>query len=161
MIENIMSLTDAHLPEYAEVIRKSFATVANDYGLTMENCPGHWSFATNESLANKIKDGYYPFGYFIDGQIIGFVSLNDLGDGVFEMNTVSILPEYRHQGYGKLLLDFCKNKVKELGGQKIKISLADTDTILKKWYVSNGFIHTGTKKFEHLSLPVGYMEWES
>ena len=160
MFENIKPLTTAHLREYAEVIRKSFATVATDYGLTMENCPGHWNFVSDEVLAGKFKEGYYPFGYFIDGKIIGFVSLSNLGDGVCEMNTVSILPEFRHQGYGKLLLDFCKSKVEELGGHTIKISLADTDNVLKTWYASNGFIHTGTMTFEYLPLPVGYMEWK-
>ena len=48
MIKNIRPLTVAHLPEYAEVIRQSFTTVASDYGLTVENCPGHWSYKTNE-----------------------------------------------------------------------------------------------------------------
>ena len=159
MIENIKPLTIAYLPEYAEVIRQSFATAASDYGLTKENCPWHWSFITNEQLADRIKDGYYPFGYFINGKIIGFVSITDKGEGAYEMNAVSILPEYRHLGYGKSLLDFCKNKVRELGGYKINISLADTDTTLKKWYITNGFVQTGVKKFEHLPLPVGYMEW--
>jgi len=155
----ISPLSLEHLPMYAEVIRQSFATVAKDYNLTEKNCPGHWSFITDDQLAEKIRDGYYPFGYFADGKLVGFVSLTDRSDGIYEMNTVSVLPEYRHLGYGKSLLDFCKGKAKELGGRKIAISLADTDDVLKEWYVTNGFIHTGTKKFEYLPLPVGYMEW--
>ena len=161
MFENIKPLTTAHLPEYADVIRRSFATAAKDYGLTIENCPIHWSFITDEALAEKFQDGYYPFGLFVDNKIIGFVSLAYIDDGIYEMNALSVLPEYRHNGYGKLLLDFCKNKMRELGGDLLKISLADTDIILKKWYVANGFIQTGVKKFESLPLPVGYMEWNS
>jgi len=109
----------------------------------------------------KITDGYYPFGCFIDKKIIGFVSLSDKGEGIYEMNTLSILPEYRHLGYGKLLLDYCKNKCVEFGGNKIVISLADTDDILKEWYIANGFVHTGAKKFKQLPLPVGYMEYSA
>ena len=155
----IKSLSLGHLPEYAEVVRQSFATSARDYCLTRENCPDHWSFITNDKLSNKFTDGYYPFGLFIDNKIIGFVALSDKGEGVYEMNTLSILPEYRHLGYGKTLLDYCKNKCVEFGGNKIVISLADTDNVLKQWYIANGFVHTGTKKFENLPLPVGYMEY--
>lgn len=157
---NIMPLSAEHLPTYADVIRKSFATAVSDYGLTVENCPGHWSFITNEQLAERYKDGYYPFGYFSDNKLVGFASLTDLGNGVYELNAVSVLPEYRHFGYGKSLLDFCKERVKAFGGHKINISLAETDTRLKKWYINNGFTHIGTKTFEYLPLPVGYMEWE-
>ena len=159
MIQNIISLSAIHLPEYANVIRQSFETAANDYGLTLENCPQHWSFITDEKLASMINDDYYPFGCFADDKIVGFASLTYKGDGIYEMNTVSVLPQYRHLGYGKSLLDFCKSKVRELGGHKINISLADTDITLKNWYIANGFIQAETKKFKHLPLPVGYMEW--
>ena len=150
----------SEIPMYAEVIRQSFATVAKDMNLTRENCPGHTSFITNERLENKIKDGYYPFGYFLNGKLVGFTSLTDTGNNVYEMNDVSILYEYRHLGYGKELLDFCKKQIKELGGNKITIGIIEENAVLKDWYTANGFIHTGTKQFEHLPFTVGFMEWE-
>ena len=159
MIHSIIQLSIEDTPAYADVIRRSFETAAKDYGLTIENCPEHWSFKTNEQLADKFKEGYYPFGYYIDDKIVGFASLTDLGKQVYELNVVSVIPEYRHRGYGRALIDFYKAKVKELGGCKITISLADTDVTLKKWYINNGFIHTETKTFDNLPLPVGYMEW--
>lgn len=156
----ISPLSVTHLPMYAEVIRQSFATVARDFNLTMVNCAGHTSFITNERLASKIKEGYYTFGYFVDGKLIGFTSLTEVGDAAYEMNNVSILPEYRHFGYGKSLLVFCKGKVEELGGNKITIGIVEENTVLKEWYAANGFIHTGTKRFKHLPFTVGYMKWE-
>ena len=146
---------------YADVIRQSFATVAKDFNLTLENCPGHTSFISNERLASKIKDGYYPFGYFADGKLVGFASITDISDGVYEMNDIAVLPKYRHFGYGKRLVDFCKEKVKELGGNKIIIGIVEENAVLKDWYAANGFVHTGTKRFEHLPFTVGYMEWEA
>jgi ribosomal protein S18 acetylase RimI-like enzyme len=159
-IGRISLLSAAHLPLYAEIIRQSFATVAQDYKLTIENCPGHTSFVTNERLANKIKTDYYPFGYFSDGKLVGFASLTDMGVGTYEMNDVAVLQEYRHLGFGKSLLDFCKEKVVELGGNKITIGIINENTILKDWYGANGFIHTGVKRYEHLPFTVGYMEWK-
>jgi ribosomal protein S18 acetylase RimI-like enzyme len=157
----ISSLSSDHLPMYAEIIRRSFATVAQEFGWTKDNCPGHTSFITDERLASKIKNGYYPFGYFTNGKLIGFASLTDLGGNTYEMNDVAILPEYRHSGYGRSLLDFCKEKVCELGGIKIIISIIEENAALKGWYTVNGFNHTGTKQFDHLPFTVGYMEWNA
>ena len=155
----IIPLTAERLPEYADVIRKSFATVAKDFGWTRENCPGHTSFIADERLESKLKSGYYPFGFCIGDKIIGFASLTDMSGGVFELNDVSVLPKYRHYGYGKKLLDFCKARVRELGGDKITIGIVEENTVLKEWYAANGFVHTGTRIFEHLPFTVGFMEW--
>ncbi|WP_238457802.1 GNAT family N-acetyltransferase [Desulforamulus ferrireducens] len=160
-ITEIRPLTVEHLPAYADVISKSFATVARDFGLTKENCPGHKSFITNDRLKSKFKDGYYPFGLCIGDKIIGFASLTALNNGTYEMNDVSVLPEYRRYGYGKMILDFCKAKVKSFGGSKIIIGIMEESTVLKDWYTANGFVHTETKKFEHLPFTVGYMEWKA
>jgi ribosomal protein S18 acetylase RimI-like enzyme len=148
------------LPEYAEVVRRSFSTVAKDFGWTVENAPGHISFTAYDRLRSKITEGYYPYGLFADDKVFGFVSLTDIGDGAYELNQLAVLQEWRHFGYGKKLLDFCKVKVREFGGNKIILDIIEENIRLKDWYASNGFIHTGTKKFEHLPFTTGYMEWE-
>ena len=148
------------LPEYAEVIRRGFATVAEDFGLTRENCPKHTSFISDTRLASFYRDGYYPFGCFADGgRMVGFIGLTDEGGGVFEMHNVSILPEYRHHGCGKAMLDFCKRKVFSLGGSKIILDMIEENRPLKAWYAANGFVHIRTEKFEGMPFTVGYMEW--
>lgn len=157
--ENIKPLNKSDLSEYAEVIRRSFATVARDFGLTKDNCPYHTSFITNERLESKFKDGYYPYGYFADGKIVGFVALTQINDGVFEMNNLSVLSEYRHFGYGKTLLNYCKEKISSFNGGKIVLDIIEENAVLKSWYAANGFVHTGTKRFEHKPFTVGYMEW--
>ncbi|MDR2615488.1 MAG: hypothetical protein LBC28_02805, partial [Oscillospiraceae bacterium] len=91
----IKPLDKSHLDEYAELIRRSFATVASDLGLTRENSPTHTSFITDEKLASKYSDGYFPFGYFSDETLVGFVSLTDEGGGDYEMNNLAVLPECR------------------------------------------------------------------
>ena len=50
---------------------------------------------------------------------------------MFELRHLAILPEYRHKGFGKTLLDFCKAKVKELGGSKITLGIMEENTVLK------------------------------
>jgi hypothetical protein len=41
----------------------------------------------------------------------------------------------------------------------MKIGIIEESTILKNWYIENGFIHTGTKRYEHLPFTSGYLEW--
>jgi len=160
-LAEIRPLTAAHLPQYADVIRRGFATVAKDFGWTRENCPVHTSFITDERLSAKITDKYYPFGLCVADKIFGFASLTDTGGGVYEMNHVSVLPEWRHYGYGKRMIDFCKRKVVEFGGAKILIGIVEENAILKEWYAANGFIHTGTKQYNGLPFTVGFMEWNA
>jgi ribosomal protein S18 acetylase RimI-like enzyme len=100
------------------------------------------------------------YGLFNDKQLVGYVSLSKENDGVFELHNLAVLPEYRHFGYGRQLLDLCKEKAKEHGKNKITLGIIEENIVLKNWYAANGFVHTGTKKFEHLPFTVGFMEWE-
>jgi diaminopimelate decarboxylase len=153
----IHPLSPEQLPEYADVIRKSFATVAEEFGYT--HSPEFSSNIPNELLEERVVPGYHPFGAFFEGKMIGFVSLTDEGEGIYKLAKLTVLPEFRHFGYGKTLLDYCKGKICELGGKKITLKLMEDDTRLINWYRSNGFIHTGTKKYDHVPFSVGHMEW--
>ena len=156
----ILPLSAASLPLYAEVIRRSFATVAQAFNLTRENCPRHPSFYTNTDLEGRHGEDYFPFGYFEDNKLVGFVSLSRKSEGVFSLNNLAVLPEYRNKGYGESLLDFCRDKVKALGGNKIKIEIIGDNDVLRDWYIKKGYISTGTKRFEHLPFTVEFMEQE-
>ena len=80
-------------------------------------------------------------------------------EGVFELHNLSVLPDYRHNGFGKMLLDHAKETVKALGGNTIKIGIIEESGVLKNWYIVNGFVHVGAKKFDHLPFTSGYLEW--
>ena len=151
----------------AEVIRASFATVAKDLGLTEQNCPKYVGFVTTtERLQTHHSWGWLMYGLYEKERLVGYVSISKEADGVYEIHNLAVLPEHRHKSYGKQLLDFCMEKVSELGGIKVTISITEENTVLKNWYTAYGFVHTGTKKFEHLPFTSGYMElevssWES
>ena len=157
----IKPISEQDLPFCLEVIRNSFATVATDFRLTEQNCPNHTSFMKIDKLNYHFFNGFYMFGYFNENKIIGYVSLSKTENiGVYELHNLSVLPEFRHLGCGKKLIDFCKNTVKSLEGNKIIIGITEENIVLKNWYLQNGFIHKGTKIFEHLPFTVGFMEWE-
>ena len=148
------------LGECLEVIHRSFKTVADSFGLTRENCPKHTSFIPLSFLETQMDWGWRMYALYAGKKIIGYMSLSDEGDDVFELHNLAVLPEYRHKGFGKLLLDHAKDTVKSLGGKTIKIGIIEESAVLKNWYIENGFVSIGTKKFDHLPFTSGYLEWK-
>lgn len=161
MINSIKKVTKENLPECLEVIHRSFGTVADEFGLTKENCPKHTSFIPLPFLEAQMKWGWLMFALFEGKKIVGYMSLSKENDGIFELHNLAILPECRHKGYGTQMLDFAKETVISHGGTKIRIGIIEESTVLKNWYISNGFVHIGTKKFDHLPFTSGYLEWEA
>lgn len=159
LINGIFPVRAIYLPATLDVIRRAFATVADEFGLTRENCPKHTSFMPLECLQTQMQCGWHMFGLYDNCKLVGYASLSNEGDGAYELHNLAVLPEYRHRGYGKLLLDHAKEKAHALDGQKIKIGIIEENTILKNWYRNNGFVHTGARKFDHLPFAVGFMEW--
>lgn len=141
------------------VIHKSFQTVAEEFGLTKENCPRHSSFMPLSFLETQMGWGWHMFGLYAGKKIIGYMSLSKEFEGAYELHNLAILPEYRHRGFGTLMLDHAKKVVTELGGSCIKLGMIEESTVLKNWYMSNGFEHIGTKKFNHLPFTSGYLKW--
>ena len=75
-----------------------------------------------------------------------------------ELNNLSVLPEYRHKGIGARLLSHAQQTAKKLGCHKVEIGIVEENQVLRKWYESFGFVHTGTKKFVFFPFTCGYME---
>ncbi len=159
-VPSIKMIAIDELPACLEVIHRSFTTVAREFGITERNCPNYIGFTELEKLKKRFDSGYMMFGLFKGDETIGFFSLSDKGSGVYELNNLCVLPEHRHMGYGKQLLEFTCDKVRELGGKKITIGIIEENTLLRDWYSQNGFVHTGTMTFPHLPFTVGFMEKE-
>lgn len=146
------------LRECLDVIHQSFSTVAEQFGLTQENCPKHTSFIPLTFLETQMNWGWHMYALYAGKKIIGYMSLSKESDDAYELHNLAVLPEYRHNGFGKLLLDHAKNTVRSLGGSIIKIGIIEESTVLKNWYIANGFVHTGSRKFDHLPFTSGYLE---
>lgn len=142
-----------------EVIHQSFATVADVFGFTPENCPTHTSFIPLSYLEAQMDRGWHMYALYAGRTIIGYMSLSKEDDGAFELHNLAVLPEYRHGGFGKRLIDYAKDVVKSLGGKAIMIGIIEESTVLKNWYMANGFVPTGTRIVERLPFTVGYLEW--
>lgn len=98
------------------------------------------------------------FFYEKDGEKVGYFSIMKNGNTA-ELDNLAVLPSYRRFGIGREMIDFAKKYASEhLQANKLTIGIIEENTVLKKWYESLGFIHTGTKAFPHLPFTVGFME---
>ena len=143
-----------------KVIKESFSTVAKEFGFTVENAPGFTAFATTEDrLKHQLLEENRPMYAFYDNEnIVGYYSLFVQDNNECELNNLSVIPAYRHQGIGEELLKHAFKIAKELNCNKINISIVEENNILRKWYESFYFVHIGTQKFDFFPFTCGYME---
>ncbi len=143
-----------------DIIRSSFATVAEEFSLTESNCPSHTAFMTIDKLEKQFDDGRLMFLFYQDNVPVGYFSLTKCSNKEWELNNLAVLSEHRHFGIGKTMVDYAVATVKNYDGNKISIGIIEENTTLKNWYLNLGFKHISTRKFEHLPFTVGLMKLE-
>jgi len=150
-------LESPDIPVCASIVRQSFATVADEFGLTRENAATNAAFLEDDKLREDLDRGLVMIGLFDDATQVGFTEL-ERNDGVtFFLEKLAVVPECRHRGGGKLLLDRAAEYVRQGGGKAISIGVIHENTQLVQWYETYGFTLTGTKIFPHLPFTVGFM----
>ncbi len=155
----IRSIDEQELEECATVIRAGFLTVAKEFGITKENAPTNGAFIEKERLIEERAKGNRMYAAVQGDRLIGYMQLEKSTPEVYFLQKLVVLPEYRHMGIGKALLDYAKEKVAEWGGNKLSIGIIEENKVLKDWYLSYGFEPTTIRKFEHLPFTVGFMEF--
>ncbi len=156
----IKKVNEQELFECVNVIKESFLTVANEFGFTAENASRFTAFATTEDrLRWHLLVEHRPMYVFYDKDTIaGYYSLLLQENNECELNNLCVIPTHRHKGIGTELLTHAFNSAKELNCKKINIGIVEENKVLRKWYESFGFIHTGTKKIDFFPFTCGYME---
>jgi ribosomal protein S18 acetylase RimI-like enzyme len=157
----IRPVTDVNeFEECAIVMRNSFATVAASFGLTPKNAPTNAAFTNAVRLRESFEKGTAFFCIFEGDHMIGTIAVEKSKDhdDLFYIERLAVLPEYRHKGYGALLMDHACAEIIHRGGTRVSIGIINENEILKKWYSEYGFVETGTKRFEHLPFTVCFME---
>jgi GNAT superfamily N-acetyltransferase len=152
--------SDDQLVECTKVITESFMTVAREFNLTKENAPTNPAFYTVGSLGNYLKKQTSLFGLYGNGRMVGCIAIEPSKEstGTFYIERMAVLPDERHKGYGLLLLQYAEGKIAEVGGHLAALGIIDKNTVLKEWYLKNGYTITGTREFAHLPFKVCFME---
>jgi len=154
----VIKSIDSADEECVRVIRDSFRTVADEFGLTKESAPTNAAFIELDSLEALHQKGTRFFGGFFDDRLVGFVAIRKAKDDLYYMEKLAVLPGFRHRGYGRKLVEHAIKAVKEVGGARISIGIINENTVLKEWYKGIGFVETGIRQYPHLPFKVCYME---
>lgn len=156
----IRKITKNEIPDAVEVIRKSFITVADELGFTIENAPRFTAFATTEGrLIYHMEQEQRPmFAYYEDAKMVGYYSLLKQNDGECELNNLCVLEEYRHNKIGEKLLEHAYGEARKLGCSQVNIGIVEENVKLRRWYEMHGAEHVRTEKYDFFPFTCGYMK---
>jgi diamine N-acetyltransferase len=159
LMEYTLVSSSNNLSAIVQILNVSHGTVARDFGFTKDNNPTNNAFIDESTLRIQLNKGIDLYTLSQDEVWIGCIAIEKSSKeaDTFYIEKVSVVPEFRNQGFGVRLMDFATSKIKELGGKNISIALIDSNTKLKNWYGLQGFKETGTKDFEHLPFRVCFM----
>lgn len=162
MFDVIREIQEKDIDECVNVIRKSFQTVADEFGFTEENAPRYTAFATD---ARRIRwqmlgEQRPMYAYFDEDSIVGYYSLALQDNNECELNNLCVLPAYRHKGIGEALLLHVFERAKELECKTLNIGIVEENLVLRKWYEHFDFVHLGCKKYDFFPFTCGYMKKE-
>ena len=118
MIREIMK---SEIPDCVEVICKSFMTVANEFGFTVEDAPRFTAFATTKErlIWQRENERRQMFAYFEDGKIVGYYSLLWQNETECELNNLCVLEQYRHKKIGEQLLQHAFNEAGKIDRKSV------------------------------------------
>jgi GNAT superfamily N-acetyltransferase len=143
-----------------DVIRRACATVAEQFGLTPQNCPKSPAFHTIDRVKDDIDRGVLYYLLEEDADVRGCVALEKARPDVCYLERLAVLPEHRSKGFGTALVRHAVAEAETLGAKRIEIGIIADDTQLTQWYRRLGFVLNGTKTFDHLPFVVAFMAKE-
>ena len=142
------------------LIRSSFITVAERFGLNSENCPTHPSNCTDEWIEKDYARGRKYYILESDGVPSGCIALEKVNPHICYLERLAVLPQQRRRGFGQALVDRVLAEARGLGVNSVRIGIIADDTELKEWYARTGFVEMGTNKIDHLPFSVTFMSYE-
>ena len=144
----IREISKNDIPECVDVIRKSFQTVADEFGFTIENAPRFTAFATTvERLFYQLEYEHRLMAAFYNdgnGKIQGYYSLQFLENNECELNNLCVLPEARHKKIGEALMEDVMSRARNKGCKKMKLGIVEENKRILAWYEKHGFTRTHT-----------------
>lgn len=136
------------------LIAGAFADVAERFGLTRENCPGHTSFITEQDI--RVGLGFGSAFYIAEwkGTPCGCIAVRRPKNGRSIIEKVAVLPAFRRHGIGRALVEeaFCDARRSGAAFADIGIIAAHDD--LRRWYEKHGFCRVRQTRYEHLPFEV-------
>lgn len=154
----IREMKEEEIDSCVVLIRESFLTVAEEFGLTEDNAPRFTAFAANRArLEYQYHENRPMFVYVNEERPIGYYSLHQKDSETVELNQICIYPDFRHHKLGEKLLLHAIREAMVRGYLTMTIGIVEENTKLRAWYEKYGFVHVKTEKLDIFPFTCGYM----
>jgi len=147
-MQNIIEISDSEL--ITDILNKAFMTVALQFHFTEENAPQFPAFINCDVIEKQLNSGLKMYGYAIGNKIVGCAGYSYYKDTVYFIERLATLPECRHSGNGRKLMEFIENKIVEKGGEVAEIHVVDKNTVLREWYKKLNYREIRIDELTHL-----------
>ena len=158
-IEIIQTRND--IEKITKVINLSFKTVADDFGFTRQGVPTFPAYIEPVTIENQISKGLCLYGIIKGDRFGGSIGISKSKDmNAFKIERLAVLPEYRHHGVGKKLMDFAYAEIVKNSGTIAQVEIVNENAQLKSWYERDGFFEIRIDTYRHLPFTVCVMNKE-
>jgi ribosomal protein S18 acetylase RimI-like enzyme len=154
-MKNIIEINDNII--ITNILNKAFMTVAQKFNFTKENAPTFPAFISSDVIKNQLNNGLKMYGYNIDGKTAGCAGYSYYKEQTYLIERLATLPEYRHSGIGKKLMEFVENKIIEDGGKTAEVHVVDINEILIEWYKELGYFNVRIEELKTLPFKLYVM----
>ncbi len=156
----IRPIRDNEVTTIVDVLRRSFADVAQRFALTPENCGKNPAFCTEQRVLDERAKGVVFYVLEDAGRVCGCVAMERPKPEVVYLERLGVLPEHRSKGLGHALVNHIFAEAGTAGVARVEIAVIAEDVPLVKWYEQFGFVQISTRKFDHLPFVVAFMAKE-
>jgi N-acetylglutamate synthase-like GNAT family acetyltransferase len=153
----IRDATNDDIPLLTTLIRNSFLDIAERFNLTPQNCPTHPSNCKTEWIESALKKGVKYYILEKKNVPCGCVALERAQSDVFYLERLSVLPQFRRNGFGEAMVNHAVNEAKRLGAHRIEIGIISDHVELREWYKKFGFSVKKEAQFKHLPFKVTFL----
>ncbi len=115
---------------------------------------------TKGEMNKYFEKGWDFFAFFYENIPVGSIWLYRTSEKRIKIEKLSVLPEYRHIGIGKQLLDYVSTYSSNIGASLLTLGMINSNRVLKEWYKENGFISKRVKYNKKLGLEICFFEKE-
>ena len=140
------------------ILNRAFMPLALQFNFTKETVPRFPAFIGPDVIEKQLGKGLEMFGFRIDEKTTACVGYSYYKDRIYFIERLATLPEYRHRGIGKALMEFAEQKIRECGGTQAEIHVVDRNELLIEWYRKLGYIQI---RIDELSGKAGKMPFNS
>jgi len=144
----------------ATLIAAAFQDVAARFGLTRDNCPGHTSFITADEVRRGMGFGNQYFLAFAGELPCGVVAVRQPKGGTGIVEKLAVLPDFRHHGLGRALMEAALTELKRRGATAAEIGIIAEHSVLRAWYETLGFCAVRQVRYDHLPFAVLHLRKE-